>query len=81
MKNKKLIALGTGLATFLLFAGGALAAQPNQSCEEQTTEPNGFSTDGFQHAQTVYAGAGQSSHSGNPKAVSQYDVACFQLSN
>lgn len=57
------------------------AGQPNQSCETPGfSAPNGFSTDGFLHAKTVYAGAGQSAHANNPKAVSQYDVACFQLS-
>jgi hypothetical protein len=28
----------------------------------------------------VYAGAGHSTISGNDKAVSQYDVACFEVS-
>jgi hypothetical protein len=58
--------------------------QPSVECGEEETvlEPNGFSTDGFAHAQTVYAGSegtpsllnAQSTH-----AVSQYDVACFQF--
>jgi hypothetical protein len=50
------------------------AGQPNQSCEEQPTGPPGFNTDGFANAQQRYA-----NKEGTP-AVSQYDVACFQLS-
>jgi hypothetical protein len=48
--------------------------QPSQSCEEQSTGPPGFDTSGFAHAQTVYANV-DGTH-----RVSQYDVACFQLS-
>jgi hypothetical protein len=55
--------------------------QPNQSCEEQPAAPPGFSTAGFMHAQTVYAGSGVSAGTANSThAVSQYDVACFQVS-
>ncbi|MDD1679942.1 MAG: hypothetical protein LUO93_12260 [Methanomicrobiales archaeon] len=56
--------------------------QPNQDCEALfelgSLVPGGFNTDGFEHATTVYAGSGHSLISNNPKAVSQYDVACFQ---
>jgi len=56
--------------------------QPNANCETSTTAPAGFSTAGFAHAQTVYAGAGKSADQpSNSHAVSQYDVACFQLSS
>ena len=57
--------------------------QPGANCETSTTEPNGFlNSNGFAGATLVYAG-GDNSHSNpnNPKAVSQYDVACYQLSN
>ncbi len=63
--------VGAVLAVPFFFGG-----QPNQSCEEQTTAPAGFSTSGFANAQSHYA---DGSH--NDKAVSQYDVACYQLSN
>ncbi len=78
--TKKMIAISAGVA---LFAGAstAFAAQPGQNCEVQTKAPAGFSTDGFISATLVYAGAGHSTVSGNDKAVSQYDVACYQLSN
>jgi hypothetical protein len=61
--------------------------QPNQSCQAQTTGPPGLlsTTNGFAtKAVNVYAGAlnSGSQHSANTQvAVSQYDVACFQLSN
>lgn len=59
--------------------------QPNQSCGSNTA-PNtpgnavsaggsAFNPDG--KAGTVYAGQ-QPQNSANPRAVSQYDVACFQ---
>jgi hypothetical protein len=48
--------------------------QPGQSCEQQTSGPAGFNTAGFAHAQTVYANV-DGTH-----MVSQYDVACYQVS-
>jgi hypothetical protein len=76
-----------------LLAGTTLAAsnpsptgtgQPTQSCQavfpSGPFSPAGFNTAGFAHAGTVYAGSGASLVSGNLKAVSQYDVACYQVS-
>ena len=67
-------------------AGAASAAsnpsgtgQPSASCEETTSAPNGFSSGGFAHAETQYAGS-QPQNSNNPKSVSQYDIACYQVS-
>lgn len=74
----------------VVLATGAVSAarnpsgtgQPGASCQSEPTMPNGFSTGGFNHATTVYAGSGTPSlASGNSHAVSQYDVACYQLSN
>lgn len=66
---------------------GAIAAnpgttgQPNQSCEAQPTGPAGFGSGGFANAETHYAGNGPSAvHAQSSSAVSQYDVACFQVS-
>ena len=44
-------------------------------------EPAGFSSGGFANAETHYAGSDgtHSLVSGNPNAVSQYDVACYQV--
>jgi len=57
--------------------------QPGQSCQAEPTQPKGFGTGGFTHATTVYAGSPgtPSLANGNSHAVSQYDVACYQLSN
>jgi len=60
--------------------------QPSQSCQAQTSTPgnsasasgSAFNTSG--KAGTVYAGT-QPMNSNNPMSVSQYDVACFQVSN
>ncbi len=59
--------------------------QPNQSCQAQPLTPgfaanapgSAFNTSGM--AGTVYAGT-QPQNSKNPLSVSQYDVACFQVS-
>ncbi len=83
-------------AVLLLPASAAHAAanpsgtgQPSASCQEFQATPtspllvNGFNTAGFTHAGTVYAGSdGTASqiHSQSAKSVSQYDVACYQLS-
>lgn len=86
---RKLLSL---LATAVLFAvfgaAPALAAsnpsitgQPDQSCQSLSAQPNGFTTTGFTNATLIYAGAGHSTVSNNTQAVSQYDVACYQLSS
>ena len=59
--------------------------QPNQSCQAEPMTPglsaiapgSAFNTSGV--SGTVYAGQ-QPQNSNNPKSVSQYDVACFQVS-
>ena len=62
------------------------AGQPNQSCEDQPTRPGHASTaigSAFNPggvAGTQYAGE-QDQNNNNPKSVSQYDVACFQVSS
>ena len=73
-------------AMFVLPAGAAYAnpspsgpGQPSQSCQAQPSSPAGFNTAGFAHAETVYAGSAPQ-NSNNPKSVSQYDVACYQVS-
>jgi hypothetical protein len=59
--------------------------QPSQSCQSEPSAPGGTSH-GLNQPQflatatQVYAGAGHSTVSGNGQAVSQYDVACFQVS-
>jgi len=48
-----------------------------------TVEPSGFIKDGFAHAETVYAGSEgtPSAANGSVHAVSQYDVACYQVTS
>ena len=46
-------------------------------------EPAGFLTAGFAHAETVYAGSDgtPSLAHGSSHAVSQYDIACYQVTS
>ena len=89
-----LAATGTVAGVLTLAASGPASAastgnqgQPNQSCGSSTapnTPGNASSAPGSAfnpsgQAGSVYAGQ-QPQNSGNPKAVSQYDVACFQVS-
>jgi hypothetical protein len=62
-----------------------MAAQPNQSCQAQPLTPgNASSAPGSAFNPSGVAGihyAGQQpQNSVNPTSVSQYDVACFQVS-
>lgn len=77
---------GVTLAKNLHTSGST--GQPNQSCGS-TTAPNtpgnaatapGSAFNPAGKAGTVYAGQ-QPQNSGNPKSVSQYDVACAQVSH
>ena len=57
--------------------------QPSQECGtdpgQSPVEPHGFTNSaGFANAEDHYAAGGANN---NPQAFSQYDVACFQLSN
>ena len=93
---RKRLTVLAGVAVLLLSAGGTAVAanpgttgQPNQTCLSSTapTEPgqaagapgSAFNETGPGKAGTVYAGE-QAQNSKNPKSVSQYDVACFQVS-
>jgi hypothetical protein len=73
-------------------ATGAAAApnpsgtgQPGAECGEPnaSVEPAGFSTGGFENAEARYAGSEgtPSAANGSSNAVSQYDVACFQVTS
>jgi hypothetical protein len=87
----RFIAVAASVAA-LTVAGPAFGAanpngtgQPSQSCQETTTGPPGITstTNGFAtRAVNVYAGSPgtPSLANGDAKAVSQYDVACFQFS-
>ncbi len=81
-----LLLLGVALVVFPVSAADphtdGVKGQPNQNCQEifpgGDLYPPGFNTDGFNFATTRYAGSGFTANGDNPKAVSQYDVACFQ---
>ena len=76
-------ALLFALAIPAFAASTGTTGQPNQSCQSVFPSgpltPQGFNTSGFANAESKYAGS-QPQNSGNPNAVSQYDVACFQAS-
>jgi len=88
MRKVAIVSLVVVFAMLLAFASvsTAVAGQPNQSCEDQPVRPghsstapgSAFNPDGV--AGTHYAGE-QPQNSKNPKSVSQYDVACYQVSN
>jgi hypothetical protein len=91
----RLVVVAAVLAAFLVLASTAFAAdphsggstgQPSQSCQAEPTGPPGLisTTNGFARvAVNVYAGSPgtPSLANGNAHAVSQYDVACFQVSS
>jgi hypothetical protein len=91
--KKRFLALLAGGLFAIAPASAALAApnpagtgQPGAECGEEgsTIEPHGFiATVGFAHAETVYAGSEgtPSAANGGANAVSQYDVACYQLTS
>jgi hypothetical protein len=92
MLAKTITAITLVLTLVFGVVGTSLAAgnpngtgQPNQSCEESAMRPgNAISAPGSAFNPTGTAGkmyAGQQpQNSNNPNSVSQYDVACFQVS-
>jgi hypothetical protein len=89
MVHRVIRGIGAALLGVLLSASVTLAGnpagtgQPGAECgdEDATVMANGFTTDGFENAEEHYAGEGDASlnHAGSDHAVSQYDVACYQL--
>jgi hypothetical protein len=88
--RKLLAAVVSAAALFAVVAGRASAGggnpsgtgQPSQSCQAEPTGPPGITstTNGFAtKAVNVYAGT-QPQNSNNSHSVSQYDVACYQVS-
>ncbi len=86
------IGLAIAIAVAATPAGAAFAAsnpsgsgQPGAECgaADASTAPAGFASGGFAKAETHYAGSDgtHSLVSQNDHAVSQYDVACFQLTS
>ena len=90
--KKTLVALLAGGLLAAAPAAPGLAApnpagtgQPGAECGDEgaTMEPAGFLTAGFAHAETVYEGSDgtPSLAHGSSHAVSQYDIACFQVTS
>jgi hypothetical protein len=85
------IMVGASAATLALALSAAVTlagnpsgtGQPGAECGEDnaTVEPAGFSTDGFANAEDHYANDDSTGGlaSGNWHVVSQYVVACYQL--
>ena len=75
---------GTASAAFAVPSPNG-PGQPSVECGEDGLGdgPHGFSTDGFENAQSHYAGSEDtpSLNSDNDKAVSQYDVACLETTD
>ncbi len=90
MRRRLALALGAAMLIASFGTGAVLAAdppgsgQPNQSCQAEPSGPPGLlsTTNGFARvAVNVYAGSGANTQTpANAHAVSQYDVACFQVS-
>ena len=92
MLRKLVLAVTLSSAIILGGASAAVAdstgntGQPNQSCQAQPSTPgnaatapgSAFNSNGV--AGSHYAGT-QPQNSKNPTSVSQYDVACFQVSH
>jgi hypothetical protein len=83
----RFIMAGVAALVIAAFAAGPAIAAPNPSGTGQpsvecgdpgaTSAPAGFATGGFANAEEHYA----DSQNGNPQAVSQYDVACYQVTS
>lgn len=80
---RRLLAVTLGCTALAAIPAAATAAsnpsgtgQPSQTCGDPgaTSSPRGFGTSGFAHAESVYA-------NGSGHNVSQYDVACFQVTS
>jgi hypothetical protein len=72
------------MSTSIALAGNpATTGQPSAGCgdDNATVMPNGFLGDGFAIAESNYANPDSRGgvESGNVHVVSQYDVACYQL--
>ncbi|HLY28609.1 MAG TPA: hypothetical protein VKQ72_19840 [Aggregatilineales bacterium] len=91
MKRVMLVVIAVAIALGTIGAVWAAGnpsgtGQPGQSCQAQPSSPGNaannsggaFNPNGV--AATHYAGS-QPQNSNNPNSVSQYDVACYQVSN
>jgi hypothetical protein len=79
------VAIALAPQAALAAANPSGSGQPGAECGEEgaTSEPAGFETGGFETAEAHYAGSEDTASlaSDNGHAVSQYDVACFQVTS
>ncbi len=94
LKIKTIASIVTVLSVGLFFVG-VVSATPSPNGPGQpgapvvacgspgaTEQPPGFLTLGFAHAAEVYAGSPGTpslANANSPHAISQYDIACFQV--
>ncbi|HSD25093.1 MAG TPA: hypothetical protein VLB79_12285 [Solirubrobacterales bacterium] len=90
---RRLLIAAIACLVLAAFAASGAAAAPNPSGTGQpgaecgdpnaSLEPAGFHTSGFANAEEHYAGSDgtPSAAHGSSHAVSQYDVACFQVTS
>ena len=92
LRKKLAVVLAATLVLALSGSPAAFAApnpsgtgQPGAECGDPgaTVEPSGFSSGGFANAEEHYAGSEgtPSLANGSSHAVSQYDVACYQVTH
>lgn len=81
MIRRLAISLGAASLALSMATTTAFAGQPSQNCDNFALQPAGFSSGGFATAEGVYANleAQGGIASGNGHVVSQYDVACEQV--
>jgi hypothetical protein len=83
MLRKAIVGAAVAAMVLIVPVGTASAAQPGASCGAAgaTSEPAGFGSGGFATAESSYAGSDgtHSLVSGNDHAVSQYDIACVNV--
>ena len=82
MSRRVTLSLVGAALTLSAVVGPVAAGQPGASCQDPgSLMPPGFASGGFANAGLRYAGSPgtPSLDSGNAHAVSQYDVACLQL--
>jgi hypothetical protein len=85
MIRKVIVGMALAAMVALVPTGSAFAGQPGAECgaDGATSAPAGFDTGGFANAESHYAGSDgtHSLVSGNAHAVSQYDIACVNVTS
>ncbi len=82
MLRRLTLAIGTAGLALSMATTVTLAGQPSVSCDDVGSAPAGFSSIGFLKADLVYANPDSRGGlmSDKSQVVSQYDIACIQVS-